>query len=66
MSEVTRYTPYHELPEWLTPEEVQVHLNLSRSAVYELIRESKLPSKKFGRLIRVPRTALAPEAGITT
>jgi excisionase family DNA binding protein len=60
---VSRWTPYHDLPEWLTPEELQAYLNVSRNTSYELLRSGAVPSQKFGRLIRVPRSALAPKAG---
>jgi excisionase family DNA binding protein len=57
---VTRHTAYGDLPEWLTPEEVQSYLDVSRNTVYSLLKEGAIPSQRWGRLIRVPRSALAP------
>lgn len=50
---------FEELPEYLTPAEVMDYLRLSRNTVYTLIQRGKLPSRKFGRTIRIPRSALA-------
>ena len=54
----TRSLPYNELPELLTPAEVQDYLSLSRTTVYELLRRNEIPHVRFGRLIRIPKTAL--------
>ena len=60
---VDRYTEWCDLPEWLTAEEVQTYLKLSRNTAYELLRSGAIPSQKFGdRLIRIHRSALAPQA----
>lgn len=48
------------LPDWASPKEVQVFLGLSRSTTYELIRCGHIPSRKFGRLLRIPKEALRP------
>jgi excisionase family DNA binding protein len=55
-----RTIPYDELPEYLTPAEVRVYLNLSRNTVYELLRRNEIGHVKFGRAIRIPKTALRP------
>lgn len=60
---VTRFTRYEDLPEFLTPEEARQFLGLGRTAIYEALRSGRLASVRFGRLIRVPRSALqAPPA----
>ncbi|SLM47396.1 conserved protein of unknown function [Nitrospira japonica] len=51
---------FEELGDWLSPEEVRVFLGLGRATVYELIRSRQLPSRRFGRRIRVPKAALSP------
>lgn len=51
---------FDRLPDWVSPEEVRVFLGLGRATVYELIRSHQLPSRKFGRQIRIPKDALAP------
>ncbi|MEQ1792740.1 MAG: helix-turn-helix domain-containing protein [Nitrospira sp.] len=58
---ITKPKPsFDQLPDWLNPEEVRVFLGLGRSTVYELIRSQQLPSRRFGRRIRIPKVALAP------
>jgi excisionase family DNA binding protein len=51
-------TPADQLPEYLTPNEAKDYLRLSRATVYDLLRRGELPSLRFGRAIRIPRTAL--------
>lgn len=51
---------FDSLPDWLSPEEARTFLGIGRTTLYELIRSRQLPSRKFGRLIRVPKNALAP------
>jgi excisionase family DNA binding protein len=58
--EVTRQTRFEDLPEWLSVGEVQAYLGLGRATVYALIRTSAIPSRRFGRLVRVHRSAVAP------
>jgi excisionase family DNA binding protein len=50
--------PFDDLPELLTPEEFRAYLGLGRNTVYELLRRHEIPSVRFGRLIRIPKTAL--------
>ena len=56
---ITRQTRFDELPDFLSPKEVGTYLGLGRSAMYELLRRKELASVRFGRVIRIPRTALA-------
>ena len=51
-------TPYEDLPEYLTPAELQTYLGLSRNTVYELLRRGEIEHRRFGRAIRIPKTAL--------
>lgn len=51
---------FDELPDWLSPAEVCAYLKLSRNTVYELIRTGEIISRKFGRMVRVPKTSLQP------
>lgn len=55
---MTPETPYAQLPEFLSPEEFASYLRLGRNTVYELIRQEALAHLRFGRLIRIPKTAL--------
>ena len=55
---VTRTTPFDELPEFLSPEEFRHYVGLGRSTVYDLLRRDEIPHVKFGRCIRIPKSAL--------
>ena len=53
-------TPFHALPEYLTVQELASYLRISRNSAYALVRSEQIPSVRFGRLLRVPKTALRP------
>jgi excisionase family DNA binding protein len=53
-----RRTPVEDLPEFLSPEEFRRYLGLGRSTVYDLLRRNELPHKRFGRVIKIPKSAL--------
>jgi excisionase family DNA binding protein len=55
---ITPKTRFEDLPDFLSVEEVCAYLRLGRSTVYELLRRKELRHVRFGRVIRVPRTAL--------
>jgi len=55
---ITRSTPIADLPALLKVEEVASFLGIGRGLAYALAREGKLPSVRFGRLLRIPREAL--------
>ena len=55
---ISRTTPFGELPEYLTPDEVRQYLGIGRGTCYDLLRRGDIPSVRFGRLIRVPKIAL--------
>jgi excisionase family DNA binding protein len=42
----------------LSPDEFRAYVGLGRSTVYDLLRREEIPSVKFGRCIRIPKTAL--------
>ncbi len=44
--------------EWLTVQEAMRRLRLGRNTVYNLARRGELPSRKFGRQLRIPASAL--------
>jgi excisionase family DNA binding protein len=58
VTRVTRETRFEDLPDLLTVEEARTYLGLGRSTLYELLRCKDLPCVRFGRLIRIPRTAI--------
>jgi excisionase family DNA binding protein len=55
---IDRNTPWDALPEFLSPGEFRAYLSLGRSTVYDLLRRDEIPSVKFGKCIRIPKTAL--------
>lgn len=63
-SVIDRRTPVEELPEFLSPEEFRAYVGLSRSTVYDLLRRGEIPHRKFGRCIRIPKTALRVSLGV--
>lgn len=52
---------YDELADWVDPKTAWTYLRISRSLMYELIRRGELPARRFGRTIRIPKSALRPE-----
>lgn len=58
MSLISRSTPLDQLPEFLSPEEFRVYLGLGRSTVYDLLQRDEIPHQRFGRCIRIPKSAL--------
>jgi excisionase family DNA binding protein len=56
---ITRRTPLADLPEMLRVEEAADWLGISKGLVYTMVRNGEIPHCKFGRLVRVPRAALA-------
>jgi excisionase family DNA binding protein len=55
-----RQTSFDQLPDLLTPEEARQYLGVSRNTMYDLLRRNDIPHLRFGRLIRVPKSALCP------
>ena len=55
---IDRRTPIDALPEFLSPEEFRAYVGISRSTMYDLLRRDAIPHVKFGRCIRIPKSAL--------
>jgi excisionase family DNA binding protein len=49
---------YDDLPEVLTPKEVQAFLRLGRNAIYAALQEGRIRSVRHGQKFLVPKTAL--------
>jgi len=56
---ISRQTPLSDLPEFLTPDEFRAYVGIGRSTMYDLLRREEIPHVKFGRCIRIPKSALA-------
>ena len=55
---INRQTNLEDLPQMLTPSEVQAFLGLGRATVYRLIEGGQIPVQRVGRRLFVPKTAL--------
>jgi excisionase family DNA binding protein len=49
---------YDDLPEVLTPKEVQAFLRLGRNAIYAALQDGKIRSVRVGQKFLIPETAL--------
>lgn len=58
-AQVTRHTKPDDLPAFLSPQEVCVYMKVGKTTLYEILRRGELPHVKFGRLIRIPKSAIA-------
>lgn len=47
-----------DYPLWMTPSEVAEMMRISRSTIYEELRQNKLPYQKIGNQYRIDRDAL--------
>jgi excisionase family DNA binding protein len=55
---ITRLTRFEDLPEMLRVPEVAAWLGTSKDVVYAMVKRGELPSRKYGRLLRVQRDGL--------
>jgi excisionase family DNA binding protein len=60
---ITRMTKFDELPQYLTAEEAAAWLATSKGLIYSMCASGQLESRRFGRLLRVPRSALNGQHG---
>ena len=58
LAPITRATPMEDLPEFLSPEEFRTYMGIGRATCYDLLRRGEIPSVRFGRAIRVPKSVL--------
>jgi excisionase family DNA binding protein len=55
---IDRRARVEDLPEFLSAEEFRRYVGLGRSTVYDLLRRDEIPHVRFGRVIRIPKSAL--------
>lgn len=55
--------PVPQVPAWSTVREMAELLRLPDSTAYDLVRRGEVPSRRFGRHLRVPRAWLDGLAG---
>ncbi len=63
LATITRATPVADLPEFLSPEEFRTYMGIGRATCYDLLRRGEIPSVRFGRAIRIPKSALLVRDG---
>jgi excisionase family DNA binding protein len=61
---ISRFTRVADLPEMLRVEEVAAWAQVGKGTIYEALRRGDLPHVRLGRLVRIPRSALAEWAGV--
>ncbi len=55
---VDRQTNLEDLPQMLTPREVQAFFGLGRATVYRLMKGGQIPVQRIGKRLFVPKAAL--------
>ncbi len=61
---INRQTNLEDLPQMMTPQEVQAFLGLGRATVYSLIKEGEIPVRRIGRRLFVPKQELMEEVAV--
>lgn len=56
---IDRHTSIDELPQMLSVPEAAAWLDVAPGTLYEALRAEQLPHVRIGRLVRIPRDALA-------
>jgi excisionase family DNA binding protein len=49
-----------DLEDWVTPDQARRFLRVSKSTMYELLRSNQIPSRRWGRQLRIPKEVLDP------
>ncbi len=57
--EIDRRTPLEELPDMCRVSEAATWLDCSEGVLYKMIRQNQIAAVRIGRLVRIPRSALA-------
>ena len=55
---ITRTTSLDALPQFLSPEEFRTVVGIGRATCYDLLRRGVIPCIRYGRVIRIPKSAL--------
>ena len=61
---INRQTNLEDLPQMLTPREVQAFLGLGRATIYGLIKEGKIPVCRIGKRLFIPKKELMEEVTV--
>jgi hypothetical protein len=61
---VTATTPYEDLPQQLTVDEYIAVTRTSRATAYDHVRRGLVPSIRYGRIVRIPKTVLQGVSGV--
>jgi excisionase family DNA binding protein len=57
---IDRTTPFAQLPEWLSTEEVAAILGIDRWSVYSHVNQGLIPHRRFGKRILIPKSYVDP------
>lgn len=60
---IDRWTRWEELPEFLSPAELQAYLGLGRTTVYDLLNAGAIRHVRLGRRILIPKVAVPRGSG---
>ena len=61
---INRQTNLEDLPQMLTPREVQAFFGLGRATVYRLMKSGQIPIQHIGKRLIIPKKALMEEVTI--
>jgi len=61
---INRQTNFEDLPQMMTPQEVQAFLGIRRATVYSLIKEGEIPARRIGRRLFVTKQELMEEVAV--
>jgi excisionase family DNA binding protein len=59
MPRVSRFTSLEEIPQLVTVAELARFLGVGRGKAYDLVRRGEVEHVRLGRLVRIPRVAIA-------
>jgi len=61
---INRQTNLEDLPQMMTPLEVQDFLGIGRATVYSLIKEGEIPARRIGKRLFIPKQELMEEVAV--
>lgn len=62
---MNRQTPFRDLPEVLTPNDLVEFLPIGRSSVYELLGQGRIPAVRCGRKLLIAKSAVGAFLGLS-
>jgi excisionase family DNA binding protein len=60
--QITRSTPYDDLPQWLSAQEAAAVLGVTTWAIYQNIHQGHIPYRRVGpKIIQIPKDYFNPD-----